>query len=152
MSEIDDKDLVIYEDKKQIAEVLQQSNEIIKVQSEIISKIQKDLETYNRMVKDGGLIEIGKVAKVLNYKGIGRNNLYKLLRNERILRPDYSFGKYDNEPYQEYIDRGYFEVKVYNNFEVGNKLIPATKTYATVKGVDYIRKILDKMEYEYANR
>lgn len=144
MSEIENKDLVIYEDKKHIAEVLQQSNEII-------ARLLKDTETYNRMVKDDGLIEIGKVAKVLNYKGIGRTNLFKFLRNEKILRSDYRFGKYDNEPYQEYIDRGYFKVKVYNNFEVGNKLIPATKTYATVKGVDYIRKRLDKTEYKYAN-
>ena len=50
-------------------------------------------------------IKIGEWAKMISKKGyvIGRNKLFEWLRDNGYLRSN-------NEPYQEYIDRGYFEV------------------------------------------
>lgn len=85
-------------------------------------------------------VEMSAVAKLLDYDGIGRNKLFKILRDEKILR-------YNNEPYQEYIDRGYFSVieqEVSVNYD--NTIINK-KTIVTQKGIDYIRKKLDKLGY-----
>lgn len=47
--------------------------------------------------------EIGTVAKVLNFKSVGRNTLFDILRRQGILQRD-------NMPFQTYVDRGYFRV------------------------------------------
>lgn len=50
-------------------------------------------------------VSIGDMAKL--HGGIGRNNLFKKLRENKIL---ISGGRDNNKPYQAYMDRGYFEV------------------------------------------
>ncbi|MBA1335903.1 MAG: hypothetical protein HPY66_1721 [Firmicutes bacterium] len=71
------------------------------------------------------------VAKSL---GIGRNILFKVLRDRKILM-------YNNTPYQEYIDRGYFKV-VEKPIIMGGEAINKPQTLVTSKGVDYIAKLL----------
>jgi len=75
------------------------------------------------------------VAKVI---GTGRNKLFQFLRDNNVLR-------YNNEPYQEYIDRGWFEIKVqvYQN-GLGNSRIN-NKTMVTPKGVQAIQKLLSSI-------
>lgn len=59
-------------------------------------------EFYDTVAESSTTFEVGVVAKILNF-GIGRNKLFKFLRNEGILNPD-------NIPYQQYVDAGYFKV------------------------------------------
>lgn len=61
---------------------------------------------------------IGDVAKVLNISGIGRNKMFKFLRNEKILMKN-------NEPYQNFMK--YFK---YEFIKKNDKLVPKT----TIKG------------------
>lgn len=71
------------------------------------------------------------VAKTL---GWGRNRLFAFLRDQGILR-------HNNEPYQEYIERGYFvvrQVPISRSAGVQNK----PQTLVTAKGMDYIGKLL----------
>lgn len=93
------------------------------------------------------LIEMASVAKILNFKGMGRNNIFEFLRNKSILRPSSKFSR--NEPYQEYVDRGYFKITE-QVFEVGGYGTQINrKPMATQKGLDYIRKLLLEAGYEY---
>lgn len=81
-------------------------------------------------------ISLGDVAKVLDM-GIGRNKLFQFLRSSGILMSD-------NRPYQEYIDRGYFRV-VEQKYDRGCGEIGINiKTLAFQKGVDFIRRKLEK--------
>lgn len=50
-------------------------------------------------------ISIGALAKLSGL--IGRNTLFKRLRDDKILIP---YGREKNKPFQTYMDRGYFEV------------------------------------------
>lgn len=82
-------------------------------------------------------IEIGKVAKVLNYPGVGRNKLFEILRDKGVLMRD-------NIPYQKYIDNGCFRtVEQKYSIPTGETRI-SIKTLVYQKGVDYIRKILEE--------
>lgn len=80
-------------------------------------------------------IPVGDVAKVLGM-GIGRNKLFEFLRDEKILT-------YDNRPYQKYIDQGYFRV-VEQKYEKGGEVCINIKTLVFQKGIDFIRKKLEK--------
>jgi anti-repressor protein len=81
---------------------------------------------YDRVTESEDTFGMGAVAKILNIKGFGRNNLIKYLRDEKIIMKS-------NEPYQKYLH--YFKaVEVETN--VGLKLKPV----AFQKGVDFILK------------
>ena len=95
-------------------------------------------EFFDAVTDSKDAIDIGQVAKVLNFPEIGRNKLFEILRNNGIL-------KQNNEPYQKYIDCGYFRV-VEQKYEARPGEIRINiKTLVFQKGVDYIRKILDKV-------
>lgn len=81
--------------------------------------------------------EIGLVAKIINYDGVGRNRLFEILRDEEILRGD-------NTPYQRYIDAGWFRVIESRYTKPNGDVWVNTKTVAYQKGVAGIKRILDK--------
>ena len=90
-------------------------------------------EFYDAVANTESLVSMGDVAKTLDI-GIGRNKLYKFLRDKKVLMSD-------NIPYQLYVDRGYFKV-VESYYMVGENKVIAKTTYVKQKGVDYIRKLL----------
>lgn len=92
-------------------------------------------EFFDAVTDSKDAIDMGQVAKVLNYPKIGRNKLFEILRESGILQQN-------NQPYQTYIDRGYFRV-VEQKFEpTPGEIRINIKTLVFQKGIDYIRKIL----------
>lgn len=95
-------------------------------------------EFYDDVTGSDSLIDMKEVAKVLNFKNIGRNKLFELLRNKSILMRD-------NQPYQKYVDCGYFkiiEVKWFNPKKASTQI--TLKTMVFQKGLDFISKLLKK--------
>jgi len=90
-------------------------------------------QSYDQFMDGSNLQTMNDVAKCL---GIGRNKLFALLKQKKILRSN-------NTPYQEYIDRGYFEVKE-KPIKMGDASINYAQTFVTAKGVDYISKLIEK--------
>lgn len=123
-----------------MARALRVADETIKKLTVDVERMKPKEEFFDAVTDSKDAIPIADVAKVLGFKGIGRNNLFKILREERILQPN-------NIPYQEYIDRGYFRVveqrydKPYG--EVGINI----KTLVFQKGIDFIRKLLINKGY-----
>ena len=121
---------------RQIAEL---NNRVYQLETDV-ERMKPKEEFFDAVTDSKDAIPIADVAKDLGFKGIGRNNLFKILREERILQPN-------NIPYQEYIDRGYFRVveqrydKPYG--EVGINI----KTLVFQKGIDFIRKLLINKGY-----
>ena len=95
---------------------------------------QPKADFYDTVVSTESLLSMGDTAKLINKKGVGRNNLYKILKARKILMAD-------NIPYQQYIERGYFKV-VENYYMAGDNKVITKTTYVKQKGVDYIRKLL----------
>lgn len=78
---------------------------------------------------------MGQVAKVLGIKGLGRNKLFELLRENKVLQKD-------NIPYQKYVDAGYFRVLEQKYTVPSGETKVNIKTMVFQKGVDYIRKLV----------
>ena len=98
----------------------------------VLSKNNK-LKTF---IGKDGLIDVDTFSKTLNIKELGRNNMYKWLRENKYLMRN-------NKPYQHYINQGLFKLKSvgYRTNCVGEQ-IPLFKTYISIKGCGYL---LDKL-------
>ncbi|NLU51583.1 MAG: phage repressor protein/antirepressor Ant [Clostridiaceae bacterium] len=122
-----------------IEKVLSDPDTIIRLATELKQERQRRLElepkaeAYDTFMNGSNLQTMNDVAKCL---GIGRNKLFAFLRDKKILRAN-------NTPYQEYIDRGYFEVKE-KPIKMGDVIANMLQTFVTAKGVDYINKILNQ--------
>lgn len=79
-------------------------------------------------------IEMKNAAKVLDM-GVGRNNLFSILRQRGVLMSD-------NTPYQEYIDRGYFRVVEQKYTRADGETRINFKTLVYQRGIEFIRRIL----------
>lgn len=128
---LDNLDLLIsvaqeLKDEREKSEKLFAANERMKPKEEFFDAVADS--------KDA--IEIGKVAKVLNRPGIGRNKLFEILRRNGILMKD-------NTPYQKYIDNGCFRTIEQKYCMPDGETRISIKTLVYQKGVDYIRKILE---------
>ena len=113
-------------------------------QKQINHENKPKVEFYDTVAESDSTIDMAAVAKTINQPGYGRNNLFKLLREQKILRKN-------NQPYQKYVNNGYFKqviVPIKKNGEVWN----GTKTVATAKGVEFILRIIknDKAVIEAA--
>ena len=93
---------------------------------------------YDAVVQSETLLDIGEVSKLLNYKGLGRNNLFRYLRENSVLNNK-------NLPYQTYIDRGYFKIVEYSWVNPSTKLVEVSlKTVMFQKGIDWLDKLLSE--------
>lgn len=102
--------------------------------SKLLSEAKPKVEFYDKVAEAKNKIEMSGVAKIV---GLGRTKLFALLRDKKILR-------WNNEPYQEYVDKGWFEtlVQVFQDGK-GNERINR-KTMVTPKGVQAIDKRVNK--------
>lgn len=99
------------------------------------------VEFYDDVTESKDTVDMGTVAKVLNIKGVGRNKLFEILRDKKILMSN-------NQPYQKYIDNGWFR-QIESKFNLPNGDIKINiKTVVFQKGVDGIRKVLRGAENE----
>ena len=126
---------------KAIQQVKQEKEQAI---SELTNHIKKDLmpkaALYDAVMSSTDIHEMSTVAKLLNFKGMGRNKLFMFLQDKGLLRPN-------NEPYQQYVQRCLFEIKL-ETFDkgFGERVYP--KTMVTQKGLEYIRNLLLEDGYE----
>lgn len=97
---------------------------------------QPKIEFYDKVGDAKGLHTVGEAAKLL---GTGRNRLYSWMRTYKILRSN-------NEPYQKYINAGYFEVK---ENPTGNELnYVYAQPFITPTGLQWLQKCRDKNRVE----
>ena len=113
--------------------LLIQNNELQLANQEMKPKA----EFFDAVAGSKKAMSMEEVAKILSYPGVGRNKLFEILRNQNILQSD-------NIPYQKYIDSGYFRV-IEQKYNVGDEVRINIKTLVFQKGVDFIRKTLDKV-------
>ena len=108
------------------------------------NKIQEDkpkVEFYNDVTDSKHTCDMQTVAKVLNFKGVGRNTLFEILRNKNILQPD-------NKPYQKFVDAGWFRlIETKYNDEMSGELRIYFKTVVFQKGIEKISNILKQLGY-----
>ena len=94
---------------------------------------QPKVEAYNVLLSGQNAQTMAQVAKAF---GTGRNRLFELLRIQKVLMKN-------NLPYQEYLDRGYFEVREVSTTRK-ELTVNVTQTLVTAKGIDLIRRLLSE--------
>jgi putative antirepressor protein len=102
--------------------------------------LQPKADFYDAVTQSEDTIDVGEVAKVLAIKGYGRNNLFKFLREQNVLM-------HNNQPYQKYIDNGYFkqiETQWYDRKAEMTHI--GLKTVVYQKGLDFIRNLIEKQK------
>ena len=100
-----------------------------------VKVLKPKADFYDDVAGSKDSIEMGHVAKVLGIKGIGRNKLFEILRNKKVLDKS-------NIPYQKFVDSGYFRVLEQKYTTPSGETKINIKTMVFQKGVDYIRKII----------
>ncbi len=108
--------------------VLDRIKELVTTGATSILKPKAD--AYDNFLLCGDSMLVGDVAQVTGV--VGRNKLYAILREKKILNRD-------NQPYQKYVDKGYFDVRIN---KVGRSL--RKTTCVTAKGLEFIKDLLIK--------
>lgn len=94
-------------------------------------------EFYQAVTESDDWMEMAAAVKVLGFKGWGRNNVFKFLRDRQVLR-------YNNEPYQAYVERGYFRtIEQMFQTNAGETLVNR-KTMISQRGLDFIRRMINE--------
>ena len=119
-----------------VANALIVAQNIISQKDRQIEEMKPKAEFFDAVADSKTAISMNEVAKVLNIKGYGRNNLFEFLRNEGILDRF-------NVPYQRYVDCGWFRVIEQKYMKNGEPVV-STKTLVYQKGVDAIRRRIVK--------
>lgn len=117
---------------------LKEEREKNKALQEDNERMKPKAEFFDAVTDSKDAIDMGQVAKVLNYPRIGRNKLFEILRDNGILQQN-------NQPYQKYIDCGYFRVIEQRYESRPGEIRINIKTLVFQKGIDYIKKLLDKV-------
>lgn len=103
----------------------------------LLEEAKPKVEFYNLAMETESTVDMKQAAKILDLDSLGRNRLFAYLRSKGILDAK-------NQPYQEYIDKGWFklvEVPAYNDKEGA---FIHVKTVVKQKGLDGISKLLLK--------
>ena len=116
-----------------VANALIVAQNIIDQKDKLIEEMKPKADFFDAVADSKTAISMNEVAKVLAIKGMGRNNLFEFLRNEKILDRN-------NVPYQKYVDSGWFRVIEQKYMSKYGEQIVTTKTLVYQKGVDAIRK------------
>lgn len=114
--------------------------EQIEKQQKLISDQKPKVEFFDAVAESKTAVSMNDAAKSLNFNNVGRNKLFDILRTQKVLMSD-------NMPYQKYVDAGYF--RVIEQKWTGKDGMPqiSYKTLVYQKGIDYIRKLLEKDGY-----
>ena len=95
------------------------------------------VESFDAYIGTEGLHNFNTAAKLV---GWGRNKMLEELRRRKILM---SGGDSQNVPYQHFIDKGYFEVKVRSWRSPAGEGV-ATTAFVTPKGIGYLNGLIGK--------
>lgn len=116
-----------------------EQQEQIESQQKLIEEQKPKADFYDDVVESKDAMPMDRVAKTLNM-GLGRNKLFGILRNEKILMPN-------NTPYQKYVDSGWFRCIESKFSKPNGDICINVKTVVLQKGLDAIRKLLRKKYY-----
>lgn len=118
--------------------------EQIEAQQKRLEMQQPKVDFFDAVAESKTAIDIKAVANTLHFKNIGRNKLFEILRNKKILMGN-------NLPYQKYVDCGYFRT-IEQKYTTSDGVKINIKTLVYQKGMGFIRRILKDSGYKQAEQ
>jgi len=122
----DERGIAYFQEKKQRKLLEQQTQELI-----------PKARSFEQLISAKNNQTMNDVAKAFK---TGRNRLFAFLRNKGILMKD-------NCPYQQYIEQKLFVVREYTIPDADGELINRVQTLVTGKGIEFIDRLLKKIDY-----
>lgn len=101
---------------------------------ELTEEQKPKVKVFEQIANSISLYTMKEVADLLKIKGLGRNNLIALLKQKEILTKR-------GEPKRNYLEQGYFEVKV-STFSIHEEQCSTSTTKVTGKGLTWLTKLL----------
>jgi len=126
--EVLDENKRLLEDKSRLVETVQEKDKEIKA-------LVPAKEFYDRVAETDDWMEMATAAKLLGYKGYGRNNLIYFLIEKNVFINA-------REPYQRYVNAGYFKIAEKPFERADGTPDISRKIVVSQKGVDFIRKLI----------
>lgn len=124
------------EPRQLLAVAIIEAQKIIEEQDKKIKELQPKAEFFDAVAGSKDAIDMNRAAKLIYEETrLGRNKLFKLLRDKGILMKD-------NIPYQEYIDKGYFRTIEQKYTKPDGTTHIYIKTLVYQKGLEFIRKLV----------
>lgn len=117
--------------------------EQLELQQKQLEEQKPKVEFFDAVAESKTALEMKAVANTLHFKNVGRNKLFAILREKKILMGN-------NMPYQRYVDCGYFRTVEQKFSTPDGEVRVSIKTIVYQKGVDFIRKTLKGMGYKEA--
>lgn len=114
------------------------SKQITLLENKIVEQ-QPKVNFYDIVTQSETHLDFEQVSKLLNYKNVGRNTLFKILRDNNILTMK-------NFPYQKYVELEYFKL-VEGNYIRNGEIEVYLKTVVSQKGIEFIDKLLSDLGY-----
>lgn len=120
---------------------VQEQAVVIEEQTQVIEEAKPKVQFYDTVTMTTDTVDLADAAKLLNFQGVGRNTLYKLLRQWKVIDSD-------NRPYQKYVNVGCFKLVQYTiPGPYGNTRVKF-KTVCYQKGLDLLLRMLIKKGYQ----
>jgi len=120
--------------------IAEKDKELIEKDKKIIEMNPK-AEFFDAVADSKTAVDMASVAKVLAIPGYGRNNLFEFLRNNKVLQNN-------NQPYQKFVDSNHFRIVEQRYQKPDGSTHISIKTLVYQKGVDYIRKLIEKNKFK----
>lgn len=117
---------------------------VIEEQNKLIENQKPKVIFYDQVIQSEDTLDMNTVAKTLNFKGVGRNKMFGILRDNGILMKD-------NTPYQKHVDNGCFKIVEVNWVDRYGDSHVHSKTVVYQKGVEMISKLMRKLGYTQVN-
>lgn len=110
-------------------------------------RLMEKVNRYDKTISGKGTLSMGEAAKTFNIKDkdgniLGRNKLFELLRDAKVLQSSKSNW---NVPYQMYVKNGYFRILL-RTIKNGTTI---TVTRITPKGLDFLHELIKQLGYTY---
>jgi prophage antirepressor-like protein len=113
--------------------------EQIEQQTQQLALAAPKVAFFDTVASSSDTTDIGTVAKTLAVPGLGRTNLFDLLRKKSILQDN-------NRPYQRYVDAGYFRVIETSWTDPDGNQHLYFKTVVYQRGLDFIRQLVQRAQ------
>lgn len=112
------------------------ANRQLEIKDRLIAEMEPKVAFYDTVAEAKNAISMREAAKVIGIQGLGQNKLFQFLRDRKLLMNN-------NQPYQEYVNRGYFRTIEQSYTKSDGSVIVTIKTLVTQRGLDYITKLLE---------
>jgi phage antirepressor YoqD-like protein len=144
---INKRNQILIEENQKQRNVIGKTQRSLDVASARLDAAAPKIDFTNRVRESDGLFPFNKAAKILQLP-FGRNILFEKLRDDDVLMKN-------NEPYQRYIDQGYFVHKLMGTIHgISSKTgLPFIKdnyqTFVTGKGMYWLSQKYDGRNSQY---